>query len=52
MLNEEKLKEIEYKPHPKYKAMRQLLLDKIEMLSDKQQTEVSEKIAREERLRK
>lgn len=49
-LETQNYKEIEYKPHPKYKAMKKLLLDKTKMLSDSQQTEVSEKIAKEERL--
>ena len=42
-------KEIEYKPHPKYEAMKEKLSDKFKMLSDKSRSEASEEVAREER---
>lgn len=45
-------KDIEYNPHPKYEAMKQLLLNKTKMLSDKQRTEVSEEVSSRERLKK
>ncbi len=42
-------KKIEYKPHPKYEAMKKALMEKTKMLSDGQRAEVSEEVAREER---
>ncbi|MDF1498773.1 MAG: hypothetical protein P1P85_05500 [Patescibacteria group bacterium] len=51
-LEKKNFSEIEYKPHPKYEAMKKALLDKTKMLSDKQMTEVSEEISRKERSEK
>lgn len=41
--------EIEYKPHPKYEAMKEKLLENTKMFSDEQRTEISEKVAKAER---
>lgn len=48
-LETQNYKEIEYKPHPKYKKMKELLLEKTKMLSNSQQTKVDEEVARIER---
>ena len=42
-------KEIEYKLHPRYEQMKELLLSKTKMLSDKSRSEISEEVSREER---
>ncbi|MCK4454462.1 hypothetical protein KAU51_03970 [Candidatus Parcubacteria bacterium] len=48
-LEAQDFKEVEYKPHPKYEAMKKILFNKTKMVSDKQRTEISEKVSREER---
>ena len=41
--------EVEYKPHPKYIALQKIMIEKTKMISNKQQAEISEEVAREER---
>ncbi len=51
-LEAQNFKEIEYKPHPKYEAMRKALIEKTKMISDGQRTEIGEEIAKIERKNK
>lgn len=48
-LRAEDYEKIEYKPHPKYKAMQKMLTEKTKMISNRQQTEISEEVAKSER---
>ena len=41
--------EVEYKLHPKYIALQKIMIEKTKMISNKQQAEISEEVAREER---
>ena len=50
--NKHSLDKIEYKPHPKYAAIKKLLTDKMAMLNNKDRTLISEQVAAEERLDK
>jgi len=48
-LQPENFKEVEYRPHPKYEAIRRKLMEKMKMLSDRQRAKASEEAAREMR---
>ena len=48
-LESESFNEIEYRPHPKYEAIKKALMDKMKMLPDNQRAEASEETAKEER---